>query len=64
MLKVKNENTCGKIYDPIDFNEDTIFSYAFDLKDGGRQHPLSDYQNIEEICELMITETADFLNNY
>jgi len=45
MFKLTGDNTCGKSYDPIDFCDEKIHSYAFDLKDGGRHHPLKDYKD-------------------
>jgi hypothetical protein len=60
MSKLTGENTCAKSYDPIDFSEGKIHSYAFDMKDGGRHHPLSDYKDIEEICEVMLKEAVEW----
>lgn len=61
MLSMTGENTCAKSYDPIDFSEDKIHSYAFDLKDGGRHHPLNDYKDIDDIKEYMLKETEEWL---
>lgn len=61
MYKLTGDNTCGKSYDPIDFSEGKIHSYAFDLKDGGRHHPLKDYKDIEEICTYMLKEAHDYI---
>ena len=33
MFKMTGENTCAKSYDPIDFSDGKIHSYAFDMKD-------------------------------
>ena len=46
MFKLTGDNTCGKNYDPCEFWDDQLHSYAFNLKDGGRHHPLSDYGSI------------------
>ncbi len=37
----------------------TMHSYAFNLKDGGRHHPLSAYKSLEEITGLLFDETLD-----
>ena len=63
MLKLTGENTCGKSYDPIEFDNTYIHSYAFDLKDGGRHHPLSDYNSIEEITNIMLNESVKFIKD-
>jgi hypothetical protein len=59
MTELTGDNTCGKHYDPIDFSDDKILSYAFDLKDGGRHHPLSDYDSVDEVCALMLKEIVE-----
>lgn len=58
------ESFSAKRYDPatVDLTEAVIHSYAFNLKDGGRHHPLSDYESVEEICGLLRQETIDWLN--
>lgn len=61
MIALTGDNTCGKNYDPCEFKDDAIYSYAFDLKDGGRVHPLSDYKTIEEIIGLMLKEGTEFI---
>jgi hypothetical protein len=63
MFKLTGDNTCSKSYDPIDFCDEKIHSYAFDLKDGGRHHPLKDYKDIDEICELMLKEAVDYCSD-
>lgn len=63
MRKMTGGNTCCKSYDPIEFDTNVIHSYAFDLKDGGRHHPLADYENREEITGYMLNEAKDFIFN-
>jgi hypothetical protein len=58
MLELTGENHCAKRYDPIDFSEGKIHSYAFDMKDGGRHHPLSDYKDVDEIKDVMLKEVS------
>lgn len=62
MFKMTGENTCGKSYDPISFSNGIIHSYAFNMKDGGRHHPLKDYKDIEEIKSLLLSDTKCFFN--
>lgn len=64
MFKITGENTCGKRYDPIDFSDGVIHSYAFDMKDGGRHHPLKDYKNVDDICECMLNEAVNWCKEY
>lgn len=61
MYMLTGNNTCAKYYDPISFDENYIRSYAFDLKDGGRHHPLSDYSSVEEITNLMLKEGVQWI---
>ena len=61
MRRMTGDNTCAKSYDPIDFSEGKIHSYAFDMKDGGRHHPLSDYKDLEDIKECMAKEAEEWL---
>lgn len=63
MRLMTGENTCSKSYDPIDFSDGVIHSYAFDFKDGGRHHPLSDYKDIEDIKECMSKEAEEWLRD-
>ena len=63
MWRMTGENGCAKRYDPIDFSEDKIHSYAFDMKDGGRHHPLSDYKDIDDIKECMAKEAEEWLRD-
>lgn len=61
MLKLTGSNGNSKDYDPCDFYDDEILhSYAFELKDGGRRHPLSDYKDIDEIKALMLYEAEEW----
>ena len=62
MRAVTGEDTCGKGYGPIDFGRDEIHS-AFNLKNGGRLHPLSDFKDIDEIKKCMVIEAADWVEH-
>ena len=57
------ERFSAKSYDPatVDLERAVIHSYAFNLKDGGRHHPLSDYASVDEICALLATETLEYI---
>lgn len=59
--KVTGDGLSAKRYDPMTIEGGTIHSYAFDLKDGGRHHPLGDYVNADEIRELMLAEAYEAL---
>lgn len=63
MMVMTGENGCSKSYDPMTVSADgkTLHSYAFDLRDGGRHHPVSDYENIEDIKTQMLRETEVWL---
>ena len=61
MYKLTGSNCNSKSYDPCEFYDDEkLHSYAFDLKDGGRHHPLSDYKDIDEIKDLMLKEAVEW----
>lgn len=63
MFKLTGDNTCSKRCDPIDFGEDAIHSYAFNFKNGGRRHPLKDFENIDEVKRLMLAEAYSWIDN-
>ena len=57
LLRLTGEDNRAKSYDPVFFREDYIYSYCYDLKDGSRRHPISDYDSVNEITTLMVEET-------
>lgn len=63
LLAVTGANSCGKAYDPMTINllEGVIYSYAFNLRRGGRAHPLIDFESTEEIRKLMLSEVVEQL---
>lgn len=63
MYRMTGESSCGKSYDPMKVKDGFMFSYAFDMKDGGRKHPLSDYDTIGDIQETLISETLDWVKD-
>lgn len=63
MFKLTGDNTCSKSYDPIDFGDDAIHSYAFNFKIGGRRHPLEDFENMDDVKRLMLAEAYSWIDN-
>ena len=61
MRELTGRDTCAKSYDPFLYEEgdDQFHSYAFNMKDGGRHHDLSDYKDVEEITEIMLAESVE-----
>jgi hypothetical protein len=59
------EPDSGKSYDPmtVDLRKGTMFSYVFDMKDGSRQHPLADYQGLQEVADCLLRETIATLQD-
>jgi hypothetical protein len=62
MYQITGENSCAKSYDPLQVDDTYLHSYAFNLKDGGRHHPISDYNSLEEITDLMLKEGTERIN--
>lgn len=56
--RLTGDNSCSKAYDPMKCEGQIMHSYAFNMKDGGRHHPVKDYKDIEEIKQVLIEETA------
>lgn len=50
---------CGKSYDPmrVSLERGMMHSYVFNMKDGGRGHPLVEYATFREIADVLIDET-------
>jgi hypothetical protein len=63
MLQLTGDCFSAKSYDPmtVDLRAGVMHSYAFNLKDGGRHHPLADYASVAEICDYLAGETVDYL---
>lgn len=63
MRKLTGENSCGKSYDPLWVNRDrgVFSSYAFDMKDGGRGHPIADYKDLGEVSEVLLKEAVGWI---
>jgi len=55
------EDRCGKSYDPMTISDGVMHSYAFDMMDGGRHHPISDYITKKHIESVLLNETMELL---
>ena len=57
-LAITGENFSAKRYDPatVRLEEGRISSYAYNLLTGGRGHPLSDFDSVEQVTGLMLQE--------
>lgn len=56
LFQLTGSNGCSKSYDPMTCTPQTLHSYAFDMKDGGRHHPVLDYRNLEEIKKVLLDQ--------
>lgn len=36
-----------------------IYSYAFDLKSGGRRHSVDEFEDVEELKKIMLNEVVN-----
>ncbi len=65
MYVLTGDNGCSKCYDPMTIYEDgvTLHSYAFGMKDGGRRHPVSDYESVREIRQCLLDEAVAWINS-
>jgi hypothetical protein len=52
-----------KSYDPLRVNIDrnTISSYLFDLKEGGRGHDISSFSSVDDLLQTIIKEAQEKL---
>ena len=64
MYRLDGDSPCGKSYDPMRIEHPHLaHSYAFDMKDGGRHHDLSDYKDIGEIMDVLLEEAIDWVKH-
>ena len=61
MYKLTGDTPSAKSYDPMFVRGGKMHSYAFDMKDGGRHHPIEDYEDVGEITECLLEETLDWI---
>jgi hypothetical protein len=58
-----SDSSCGKHYDPMQISNGIMHSYAFDMKDGGRHHPLSDYKDVGDIKQTLLKEAVEWIDD-
>ena len=64
MYRMDGDSPCSKSYDPMWIEHPQLaHSYAFNMKDGGRHHDLSDYRDIGEIMDVLLEEAIDWVKN-
>lgn len=61
MYATTHDSPSSKSYDPMTIDGNTMHSYAFNMKDGGRHHPISEYESVDEICAFMFNEALDWM---
>ena len=61
--KLTGDSPCSKTYDPMVINGMKAHSYAFNMKDHGRHHDLTLYENVGEILEDLLKETTEWLED-
>lgn len=61
MSRLTGESPCGKSYDPMVVKGHEAYSYAFNLKDGGRCHDLTLYENVGEILGDLLKEAIEWV---
>ena len=62
MYRLDGDSPCSKPYDPMRIEHPRLaHSYAFDMKDGGRHHDLSDYKDLGEIMDTLLQEAVDWV---
>ena len=64
LIDITGDSFSAKSYDPmtVDIKQGVMMSYAFDLKDGGRRHPLHEYESVDEITHMMRSEVLQEIN--
>lgn len=63
MYKMAGDSPCSKSYDPMTIEGGAMHSYAFDMKDGGRHHQISDYKDVGEILHTLLDEALDWIKD-
>ena len=62
MWRLTGDTPCNKGYDPLSVeNETTAWSYAFSMKDGGREHDLTDYKDVGEMMDVLLSEALEWI---
>ena len=63
MYAMTKDSPCAKSYDPMRIEGMIAHSYAFNLKDGGRHHDLTEYESVGEILKDLVKETLEWVEN-
>lgn len=64
MWRLTGDTPCNKGYDPLSVeNETTAWSYAFSMKDGGREHDLTDYIDVGEMMDVLLSEALEWIQD-
>lgn len=61
LLRLTGDNHCNKSYDPMTVEGNTMHSYAFDMKDGGRHHEADDYSDLSEVKLVLLNEVESHI---
>lgn len=61
MRELTGESPSAKRYDPMTVEGGVMHSYAFNMKDGGRHHPVTDYASVDEIKSVLLQEAAEWV---
>lgn len=59
--ELTGDNNCSKHYDPLTCEASVMHSYAFNMKDGGRHHPVCEYASLDEIKKTLLEEITQEL---
>ena len=63
MYRLTGDRWSDKACDPCEIHNDRLYSYAYDLRNGGRVHELSEFDSVEEVTELMLDEVVRHLRD-
>ena len=63
MQRLTGECWCDKECDPAEVVDGRLYSYAYDLRAGGRVHELSEFGAVEDVTGLMLAEVAQHLRD-
>lgn len=60
MTALTGDNPCAKRYDPLTIEGGIMHSYAFNMKDGGRHHPITDYDDVDDIKAALLKDAVEW----
>lgn len=61
MRMFTGDSPSSKWYDPMLIRDGEAHSYAFEMRDGGRHHDLSLFDNVGDIMECLAQETKSWI---